>query len=87
MSETVKRPLLDVFTDAYGAELPAFDHYGLKATRPDLRTRNGFRWPTSGMRGADLWDADLRSADLWGAEWDETTIWPAGFTPKVNGDA
>lgn len=41
------RPLLDLFTE--GHRLPrGYDRLLLKATRPDLRTKNGFRWK---MRG------------------------------------
>src|SRR3990167_2057864 len=40
------RPLWDIFTE--GHETPEGTRLFLKATRPDLRTRNGFRWPIQG---------------------------------------
>jgi hypothetical protein len=41
------KPLLDIFTAGY--KVPrGYDRLLLKATRPDLRTRNGLRWKMSG---------------------------------------
>ena len=39
--------LLDVLTE--GRDLPeGFDSWGIKSTRPDLTTKNGFQWPFPG---------------------------------------
>ena len=41
-------PLLDILTKGY--DLPdGYDRLLLKATSPDLRTRDNFRWPTKGL--------------------------------------
>jgi len=44
----VTTPLLDIFTQ--GFEVPdGYDRLLLKATRPDLRTRDDYRWPIKGL--------------------------------------
>ncbi len=59
------RPLVDIL--AAGRELPeGYDTWGWKVVRPDLRTRDGFRWPWPGNI-ATVDDPEPREAGPCGA--------------------